>query len=410
MRRRGGFLPRRSAGEWGVRIALALLAAMVGTWSVMQSLAYSERVVAPELAHRLAPGDGRITALLSVKLSGPEATPAERAEAERLARLALLQDPTAVSAAATLGIDAQIRGDTAGARRIFAYAQMLSRRDLRTQLWAIEDAVERGDVAGALRQYDITLRTSKYGPDLLFPVLSSAIADPAIRDALIRTLAAKPSWTQMFIEYVAANGSDPRAVFGLFIGLQRTGVSVSDGAKAVLLNALLKGSYHEEAWRYYASIRPGADRQMSRDPRFTAVLDTPSAFDWTPIDDAGISASIQRGDKDGVFDFSAPASIGGPMLRQMQMLPTGHYVLRGHSLNIDQPDGSRPYWMLTCQDGRELGRVVLPNSVQAGGDFGGRFSVPAGCPVQYLSLVAQSSDAIAGVSGQIDQVQLAPAR
>lgn len=410
MSRRGGILPRRSAGEWAVRIALALVAAVLGTWSVMQSLAYSERGVAPELAHRLAPGDGRITAILSEKLSGPEATPAQRVEANRLARLALRQDPTAVAAAATLGIDAQLRGDTAGARRIFAYAQMLSRRDLHTQLWAIEDAVGRGDVAGTLRQYDITLRTSEYGPDLLFPVLSSAIADPAIRDALIRTLAAKPAWTQSFVEYVAVNGPDPRTTFALFTGLQRVGVPVSANARAVLVNSLLKGDFRDEAWRYYASIHPGADRRMSRDPRFTAALDTPSPLDWTPIDDAGISASIQRGDKDGVFDFSAPASIGGPMLRQMQLLPAGDYVLRGHSLNIDQPDGSRPYWTLTCQDGRELGRVVLPNSAQAGGDFAGRFSVPAGCPVQYLSLVAQPSDAVAGVSGQIDRVQLAPAR
>lgn len=416
MRRRGGILPRRSGAEWAVRIALALVAAVVGSWSVMQSLAWVERGVAPELAHRLAPGDGRITAILSEKLSNPEATPAERAEADRLAKLALRQDPTAVQAVATLGIDAQLRGDIARARRIFAYAQLLSRRDLRTQLWAIEDAVSRGDIAGALKQYDITLRTSTFAPDLLFPVLSGAIADPAIRTALIHTLAAKPAWTQSFVEYVAiygyvaTNGLDPRNVFSLFVGLRRAGVPISENARTVLVNALLSGKFHDDAWRYYASVRPGADRRISRDPRFAATLDTPSLLDWVPIDDAGISASIQHGDRGGVFDFFAPASVGGAMLRQMQLLPTGSYVLRGHSLDIDQPDGSRPYWTLACQDGRELGRVALPNSAQAGGNFAGRFTVPAGCPVQYLSLVAQPSDAVAGVSGQIDRVQLAPAR
>lgn len=410
MRRRGHLLPRRSAGEWAARLALALLAALVGGWSVMQSLAYTQRLAAPELAHRLAPGDGRITALLSEKLSAPDATPAQRAGADRLARLALRQDPTAVAAVATLGIDAQIRGDTAGARRLFAHAQKLSRRDLRTQLWAIEDAVARGDVAGALRHYDITLRTSPYGPELLFPVLSTAIADPAIRTALIRTLAANPRWTASFVDYVAGNGPDPRTVFSLFTGLQRIGVPVSDQARAVLVDALLKGDFRDEAWRYYATIRPGADRRRSRDPRFVAVLDTPSPLDWAPLDDAGIAASIQRGDTGGIFDFSAPASVGGPMLRQMQLLPPGDYVLQGHSLGIDQPDGARPYWTLTCQDGRELGRVELPNSAQAGGNFAGRLRVPAGCPVQYLSLIARSSDAVAGVSGQIDRVQLAPAR
>ncbi|MFW2850783.1 hypothetical protein ACM61V_02505 [Sphingomonas sp. TX0543] len=409
MSRRRRILPRRGASEWGIRIALAMVMATVGTWSVMQSLAYSERGAAPELAHQLAPGDGRITALLSEKLSGPEATPAERAKADQLARLALRQDPTAVPAAATLGIDAQLRGDTAGARRIFAYAQMLSRRDLRTRLWAIEDAVGRGDVAGALRQYDITLRTSTYGSDLLFPVLSSAIADPAIRDALVGTLAAQPVWAQAFIDYAASHAPDPRSAGGLFARLRRIGVPISGNASAVLLNALLSAGFRDEAWSYYASIRPGADRRMSRDPRFVAALDTPSPLDWVPIADGGISASIQREGRNGIFDFSAPASVGGPVLRQMQLLPAGDYVLGGHSLNIDPPGGSRPYWTLTCQDGRELGRVAFPKSAQAGGNFAGRFTVPAGCVTQYLSLVVQPSDAVGGVSGQVDRVQLAPA-
>jgi len=406
MSRRGSLLPRRSTAEWAVRIVRALIAAGMGAWLVMQSLAYVERGAAPEAAHRLAPGDGRITAILSEKLSGPEATPAGRAEADRLARLALRQEPTAVSAVATLGIDAQIRGETAQARRIFAYAQLLSRRDLRVQLWAIEDAVSRGDVAGALKQYDITLRTSNFGPDLLFPVLATAIADPGVRAALIRTLAAKPTWTQSFVEYIAPNGPDPRTVLALYTGLRQAGVPVSNNASAVLLGALLKGGFREEAWAYYASVRPRADRRRSRDPGFTAQLDTSSPLDWSAINDAGISASIQH----GLFDFSAPSSVGGPALRQMQLLPPGDYVLQGHSRSIDQAVGARPYWTLSCQDGRELGRIEMPNSAQANGDFAGGFHVPTGCEVQYLSLVVQLSDAVAGVSGQIDRVQLAPGR
>ena len=410
MKRRGSILPRRSAFEWVVRIGLALIVAILVGWSVMQSLAYSERGLAPEMAHRLAPGDGRITAILSEKLSGPMATQQQRVQADQMARLALRQDATAVPAVATLGIDAQIRGDTVSARRIFAYAQKLSRRDFRTQLWAIEDAVSRGDVAGTLKQYDITLRTSTYGPDLLFPVLSSAVADPAIRAALIHTLAARPAWAHSFIEYVAGNGPNPRSVFNLFIGLQRAGVSISGDARTALINALLKGDFYDEAWAYYASIRPGADRRRSRDPYFTAAFDAPSPFDWTPVNDSVISASIQRGDTGGVFVFSAPASVGGLMLRQMQLLPPGNYVLQGHGRNVDQSDSSRPYWVLSCLDGRELGRVEMANSTKANGAFIGRLSVPAGCQVQYLSLVARPSEEVGGVSGQLDWVQLMPVR
>lgn len=411
MSRRGGILPRRAAGEWSVRVALALVAAAAGTWSVRQSFAYLERASAPESAHRLAPGDGRITALLSEKMSNAEdASPAQRIAADRLARLALQQDPTAVAAVATLGIDTQIRGDTARARRIFAYGQALSRRDRRIQLWAIEDAVARNDVEGALKQYDIALRTSSYGPDLLFPVLANAISDSAIRTALIRTLAAQPAWTQFFIDYVAINGSDSRAVFALLAGLQRVHVPVSDRAKALLVSALLKDGFPDEAWTYYASIRPGALRNASRDARFTAQLDTPSPFDWNIVGSVGISAAIQRGTEGGVLDFSAPASVGGPILQQTQLLSPGDYILQGHSLDIDLPAGAAPYWTLACVNGRELGRIAVPNSAQAAGNFEGRFTVPTGCPVQYLLFVARPSDAVSGLNGQIDRVQIRAAQ
>lgn len=407
MLRRGASVPRRSATEWGIRGGLAVIAALLGYCSVTYSLGYAlkER---PKQAHTLAPDDGRLTARLSQTFLTAKATAADRAEADKLARLALEQDPTAVRAVETLGLNAQIRGDTIGARRLFAYAGKLSRRELQTQLWAIEDAVSRDDVAGALRQYDIALRTSRNAPDLLFPVLASAATDPAIRSALIKTLSGQPNWSEEFVDFVARSGPDPRATASLFHGLQQSGVSVSEGASTIAINALVSSGFLEDAWAYYASVRPGADRRASRDSRFTADMVMPSLFDWRPINEAGVTTSIQSGERGGIFDFAAPASIGGPLLQQMQMLPPGNYRLEGHSVDVDQPESSRPYWVLRCQDGRELGRLPLPNSARANGAFAGQFNVPAGCPAQVLALIARPSDSVSGVAGQIDQVRLYP--
>lgn len=65
---------------------------------------------------------------------------------------------------------------------------------------------------------------------------------------------------------------------------------------------------------------------------------------------------------------------------------------------------------LHCVDGRELGRVTVPASNQANGKFAGRFIVPSGCPVQYLSLIAQPSQSVAGLQGQLDRLWLEPAQ
>ncbi|MGW8192428.1 hypothetical protein [Sphingomonas hankookensis] len=402
--------PRRSLTEWGVRGALAITAAGLGYVSVSHSLAYMIRASAPARAHALASWDGRITALLSEQLSGPDATPADRKRADELARLALRQDPTTVPAVATLGINAQVRGDTTAARRIFAYSERLSRRDLRTRLWAIEDAVDRGDIPGALRNYDIALRTSRIAAGLLFPVLASAISDPDIRQALVSRLVQRPIWSDQFLASIAATGPEVRATAILFEALQRRGITLPSGAASALVSRLLAENHVGDAWRFYATLTPGADRRVARDPNFTANLTSPTPFDWVPVIDSGVSATLQRGERGGIFDFSVPPNLGGPILRQTQLLPPGNYEIKGSSIGIEQADDALPYWTLTCPNGRELGRVIVPNSAQANGRFAGRFTVPAGCMVQQLVLVARSSEQLSGLTGQISEIRLQPVK
>lgn len=407
---RRSLLPRRSPREWIIRGALAAGALIVGYFSLTQTLAHVVVGKNPAFARSLAPWDGRITAALAASLAGANASPNDRKRADGLARRALRQDPTAVAAASTLGIDAQFRGDTAAARRLFSYSEKLSRRDLQTQLWMIEAAVAAHDIRGALRHYDIALRTKGQSWDLLFPILASASADPQVRGPLIQTLAGKPLWAEAFINHVATNPPDPQSASALFLELRRAGVPVSDGAHAGAISALIEGGFAEDAWRHYAATHRGVDPRRSRDPRFLGSGEVSTPFDWVLINDGSMNTSLQRSEGGGLFDFAVPASNGGPLLQQVQMLPPGNYRLSGHSNGIEQASGSQPYWAMQCRaDGRELARVVLPNSSQAGGRFEGQIAVPTGCPVQVLVLVARASDAVSGLTGQIDRLELVPA-
>lgn len=408
MRKRRAALPRRSAAEWGVRGALAIVVAGVGCTSVNHSLAYMMRGSAPQRAHALAPWDGRISALLSEYMSGPQASIVNHKHADELARLALRQDPTAVAAVATLGINAQLRNDTTVARRIFAYSEKLSRRDLRTRIWANEDAVARGNIPDALRNYDIALRTSRIAPDLLFPLLASAIAETEIRRVLVQTLTQRPAWGDQFIGFVSGNSPDVRATANLYEALHRRGIALPTGSPAALIQRLLSEGHAGDAWHLYSTITPGVDRRIARDPSFTMNPASPTPFDWRPVTDSGVSATIQRGEQGGIFDFAVPSNLGGPLLHQTQMLLPGNYVIEGRSVGINQADDALPYWTLLCGEGRELGRITVPNSAHLNGLFTGRFTVPIGCPVQQLTLVARPSEQLSGLSGQIDHVRLRP--
>lgn len=393
-----------------MRIALAGILAIVGLWSLSHSLAVVLAARDVRAAHRLAPGDGRIAAKLAMVLAGSNATEGDRRHADALARGALRHDPTAVSAVTALGLNAEIRGDRAKARELFGYAQTLSRRDVVTQLWFIENAVANGDVVGALKHYDIALLTSPEMADVLFPVLAAASADPAVRKPLAHMLAAKPLWAEAFIDHLAGKSPDPSATANLFNELRRAGVPVSDSARASVVNALAAAGDADAAWRYYAAGHPGISRDTSRDPFFQDEPESPSKLDWNLIDTPGVSVSIQRDGQNGVLEFSLPASIGGALLQQMQMLPPGNYRLVGRADGIEQPDGQRPYWILNCHDGRELGRVEMPKSSQFNGRFAGHLKVPTGCGIQTLALMARPSDAISGISGRIYQTRLEPAR
>lgn len=399
-------LTRRPPAEWALRGLLAAVVIAAGYVGSAHSLAQASRLTDIGRAYRVAPGNAQIKALFAQSLSGAQATPADRARADGLAREALRRDASAVVAASALGINAQARGAVGDARRFFAYAEALSRRDMQTQLWSIEDAVARNDVPGALRHYDIALRTSPRASTLLFPILASAIADDTVRKELLRTLTRGASWAPHFINFVAGQGSEPRAAAVLFAELDRAHVPVSAEARAGLVNSLISKGLYREAWVYYAASHPGAALSSSRDSRFRADAGKASLFDWTPMETAGITVSMQSGDGGGGVDFSAASGVAGPMLQQMQMLPPGEYLLQGRSRDIDQAPDARPFWVLQCDKGRELGRVTVSNSADGQGRFGGRFTVPADCPVQVLALVAVPSNAMTGLSGTIESAEL----
>jgi hypothetical protein len=401
----GGRLRHRSRKAGLIRAGIAASVAVVGYHAVTFTMAQALKRD-PARAYALASYDGRTTARLAAALSGPKATEADRRRGESFARSAMRQDPVSVAAASALGLNAEVRGDHATGRRAFAYAERLSRRDSVTQLWQIEDSVAQGNVRDALHHYDMVLRVKPDLGGILFPVLTAASSDSRIRSEIARTLAARPSWTEPFINYAAVNGTDPRVVATLFHRLERAGIKAPEPARASVLNMLFSNGYVDQAWSYYRSLRPGVSRNRSRDPQFAARIEVPTRFDWVTVGDSGIVGVIEAGS----FDFSAPASTGGVMVQQVQLLAPGTYRLRGHSVDLNQPDAALPYWTLTCHDGRELGRVVVPRSGQAQGNFTGTIRVTPDCPIQTLALIARPSDMVSGLSGRIDRAELAPDR
>lgn len=398
----------RTTTEWVIRGGLALLALGLGSLGVTGTAGSVMRSHDPESALVWA-SEGRTKGAVAKQLITAATSAADRKRSVDLARAALGSDPTAISAVWALGVNAQIAGDIAGARRLFAYAQRLSRRDLDTQLWAIEDAVGRGDVGGALRHYDIALRISKQAAPLLFPVLLSALSDPPVQVQLARILADQPPWGGGFINFVVEASADPRLTAQIFSTFRSNGVGISDPASSALIDKLFTENHASDAWAYYRVIRSSVNQRQSRDPAFTADSEVPTVFDWKTVEDSIASTVIVHEGDTHYLEFTVPSGTDAALVRQAQVLPTGNYRLEGRSTGIDQPEGSRPYWTIACSDGRELARVDLPDASQAEGAFSGRFTIPAGCSTQMLTLTAPATQNAAGTTGKITLARIIPA-
>ncbi len=396
----------RSGRSWAIRGGLTTVAAVLGWTSVSVTLAAGMRSRDPQQAHQLAPWDGRATAQLALKRVIDNQAAGKPLPDPTLALEALRQDATAVAAVTALGLRTEQAGDVRLARQWFTYGQRLTRRDLLTQLWVIEDAVRRGDVADALRHYDIALRTSGQASDILFPILAQAIGDGRIRAELGKTLVSRPPWAPLFLEYAAGRSPDPRAASLLLRDVSRIGLPVSGIARELLISRLVANDQYGEAWAYYVTFRKGAARTAARTLASAGDLRNPTVFDWQSVAAGGLSASVEN----GLIDITVPPSNFGALVRQVQLLPAGSYRLSGHSDGVSGSAATAPYWLLTCVDGRELGRVELGGVAASGGRFAGTITVPRDCAAQTLSLEARRSDAVPGLSAQIDRVQLEPMR
>ena len=209
---------RFSAREWAGRLALALFAAVLAVLSVKDALANVIAKVDPATAHRLSPDNALISAKQAKARFAIGELATGESEPERLAREALRRDPTVTDGLTVLGLGAQLREDPVLSQQIFSYSLQLSRRELQARIWAVEDAVDRGDIKTAIDNYDIALRTSKSAPDLFFPTLGSALSEPMVRKALLQKLAGQPVWEKRFVDHVASNSRDPDAAIAFYSG------------------------------------------------------------------------------------------------------------------------------------------------------------------------------------------------
>jgi hypothetical protein len=363
---------------------------------------------APGVAARWGSGAAVTQAARADRLAQPGGSRAGLIEAERLARRALLREPSSVPAVRVLGQAAALRGDLPRANRLFRYSEQLSRRDLLTQIWLIEEGVRRGDIAGTLTHYDRALRTVGRARAVLFPVLISAMSTPDVAAGAERLMAQRTAWGPDFLAVMAQSpNASPDALARLAMAARlRPDVAAERGSLDAILQRLVASGRHVAAytlWRRVLGV-PGAGTRVRNGGFESDPL--PPPFDWRFANEGDRSATREPSDTGIALVLRATNGTSGEFARQLLLLQPGRYRIDLTSSGASADRLSHALLAVTCAAGGELLR--LPLSAVAKTRLNGAFSVPPGCRAQTLTIAAPTGLGDGNDGVIVDDVTIVP--
>ncbi len=269
-----------------------------------------------------------------------------------------------------------VQNNPSAEARAMTLASRVSRRDVLSELWLIEDQVSRGNVKGALERYNIALQTSAVAHKLLFARLSAALEDTEIRHAFAGLIRKQPVWLPQFV-IAAINGQDDLEYLERAIaeagGLPDT--TEFHALEPLLLQRLAATGRFDAARRFYATMK-GAKPAILSQPGFSVDTIDPRyiPFTWAPGADPLISAVFEPAETDrAVVRVSTAFGGHGRALRRQLFLAPGSYKFSLRLQVIQASSGATYRWSLSCGtetkpfqswDGTSVD-LVIPESCRA---------------------------------------------
>lgn len=296
-----------------------------------------------------------------------------------------------------MGIVSAMNSNQLRAERLIRYSEAMSRRDLGTQLWLIENNVGREDIPAALLHYDRALRANDDARPILFPILSQAADDPAISPPLASFLARRPQWWRPFLNHYVPNATSPDALhsFAKALNLDRAPSPDPSMLQAIEKRLVDLFAYAPAAALYNrAHGLPADDRAPLRNGNFEQPGNW-DPFDWNLIDEQDLAALRQpspiQTDGNALF-LSATNGRGGDLAVQLIMLPPGTYAIHARVGGVHGDPLAFPRLVIRCaKSGREILNLSFPQAPDNGRSWHTTVTIPADCEAQRIVLRASST-------------------
>jgi hypothetical protein len=340
-------------------------------------------------------------------LTDERLSPATQSATRAMLRDAVLREPVNTYALGALAAITDYMNDKKAARTLFRLSESVSRRNIVTELWLIEDAVERESVGEAIAHYDRAMRVSIDTRATLLPVMLSAASDPAVLKEIMPVLAQRPLWWKDYMQRLAASGENTTVMAA---SIRAVRPDLGDPEEAILTENILRRMIalkdERRAIRVANDLEgtPGDTRSL-RGGNFD-VPDGVLPFAWWLRDEGNVRTyrdTVPNGSQ-GLWIVTSDDTTGG-VAQQLIGLSPGRYTLSGAAGDVPSDPMARPAIEVSCGNGMKLTRFVLPASGEQGRGFRFSFTVPpAGCATQWIGITSASA---ADTSVWIDNLAIA---
>jgi hypothetical protein len=394
---------------YSIAVAAACLLAIYYTRAVTLANVYA--TTRPEVALEFWPSNAVANARQADALFTRDPRRPPLAEIKAHALAALRRSPVLAGPSRALGLVAAASRDEAGAQRRLLYSERMSRRDVMTQLWLIENRVAANDVRGALSHYGIALRVAPETQQLLFPVLAGALDRPDLVAPIAGLVRQGDAWREAFLYHATANAQNLRNLTTLFGQLARTGAKPDRVHYLALLGRLIRGNQLDDAVRLYAQVDPlwrRDDANAQLDGGFERTGDVPS-LGWALTESA--ASRDPRPDVPRNMALQLPIPDSGTQLvaRRVLLLRPGAYRLTGLVGRLDGTGQGNIRVELSCPDQPAGDNRVAAAIPAQRAQFAGTLNVPACGGQQYFSIYIERSGEPAAGTAWVDELRLEPA-
>ena len=365
----------RVAGWW----TLTALLACACLWSLADRLA-RQGVLLPLPTPFLTGGNARAAQAWAAYRRGDLAT------ADRLARAALQRRPADATTLRIAGLVAIRKGEPARGDALMRLAGAAGWRDLPTQLYWAEVALNGGAFDVAAERLDALMRAVPAHP-APHALLRRMEASPAGRVALMRRLRQPNDWAGPYLANATAlDAGALDARYALLTAALDAGVGPAPALLDQLGWVLIERGRVDLAARL-AARTPGGDGG-------DFVADTgvrPGPFRWWLQAASGLDATVERRDGRGALHVTASGPALIPVASRMLRLPPG---IARFEVAVTGARTAMPLVVtLVCHkgEGASAAPAAAPHDRAAA-----LLTVPPGCPLQTLTLSIPGEEARRG--------------